>query len=583
MKNREITDLMNEFRRRDINASEEGGSTITDSAAVQCILSAMQLVDHPDDKVARFHLVNSPLSKEIGLQKYDDDLLAAKVALGLRREIMEDGYGKIIERFVKVLAPSCNKREYQRLEKLLELAYQFQETASGARTKQFIKMINNTKVESPSASENIRVMTIFKSKGMQFDIVILPYLGSTLVRSEKYPEYIAGRENAVADIDLVIKYLKKNMRNLLPDKPAKYKKAFNDYEEGNVNESLSVLYVAMTRAIHELVMILKPKKPTKSKKSSTPNKGVSTLGSVLQGGLQGTGVKDSSTSTMSETDVLVWYEAGNLKWTKSKTKKVIDVESGESIRIGEVLSRRKKYRILSRITPSLHRSIRGVVENIRQPEAIQIAGQSGVNRELRFEGDSNLGREFALLWGKMIHACFEGWLGREVWLGEVAIDSEFLRGEVEEVLRREGYVGVRAEELNIDKDAVVSSFIEICQKPEIRAVLSRTRYASKDVEVQHERRFVVLDNERELMHGSIDRIVVERELGNVVNIEILDFKTDRKPVDVDENIFLENRRKFHEAQMEAYQRGMQKLYRIDRNRINVTLIFTSIGKAIPAF
>ncbi|MDR2641733.1 MAG: UvrD-helicase domain-containing protein [Planctomycetaceae bacterium] len=592
-KNSTVANLMNEFRRRNINASEEGGNIITDSAAVQCVLSAMQLADHPDDGVARFHLANSLLAEEIGLQKYDDNLLAANVALRLRREIMEEGYGKVIERFAEKLAPSCNKREYQRLEKLLELAYQFQENATGARTKQFISMINTTRVESPSATDKIRVMTIHKSKGMQFDIVVLPELGGTLAKTEKTPRYIAGRENAVADIDLVIKYMNKDMQTLLPEKPNKYRKAFSDYVESNVNESLSVLYVAMTRAIHELVMILTPKKPTKNK--STDNKIAPTLGGVLRAELQGTeNIETSETTEFSTANKLVLYEAGNLNWTRPKAKKIIDTKIDDSeiddvIRIDNVLSSRKKYRLLSRITPSKHKSVIDAAsdgETEKQaadysnyyllPTTEQVVkGQAEIG-----ENENKLGREFSMLWGKMIHACFENWLGREIWLSDVAIDQEFLRNVIDEVIRREGYVAKRRKELKIDNDAVIRSFIEICTKPEIRAALSRSRYTSKDVEVEHERRFAILANERELMHGSIDRLVVERETGKVINIEILDFKTDRKAENVDEDIFIENRKEFHKNQMEAYRKGIEKLFRVDRNKIKITLLLTSIGRAI---
>ncbi|MDR0391370.1 MAG: UvrD-helicase domain-containing protein, partial [Planctomycetaceae bacterium] len=574
-RNKDITNLMNEFRRRNINASEEGGSAITDSAAVQCILSAMQLADHPDDKVARFHLVNSPLASAIGLRDYADDLLAANVSLGLRREIMEDGYGKVIERFVSVLVPFCNKREYQRLEKLLELAYQFQENVDGVRTKQFITMINNTKVESPSVADNIRVMTIFKSKGMQFDIVVLPHLDDNLAKNNSQPPFIGGRENAVADIDFVIKYMKEGTQSLLPEQPAKYRKAFADYIEGNVNESLSVLYVAMTRAVHELVMILKPKKPSKTGKTTSTIP--ATLGGVLKAGLRGV---ESSASLkfgeVSDATAMILYEAGNLNWDKVKTKKIIsaglfdfDIEGevGEVIRIGEILSRRKKYRLLPRITPSIHKPIPKTATEKRAINFGVVEKNVSDDRELVgvVAAGKKFDREFALLWGKMIHACFESWLGREVWLGDVEVDCDFLRGVVDEIVRRECYVGMRESELSIDKNEVIKSFIEICAKPEIRTVLSRTRYASKNVEVQHERRFSVLDNEHELIHGLVDRLVVERELGKVVGIEIIDFKTDRKFADIDEDIFLEQRRQFHTSQMEIYQRAIEKLYMVDRS------------------
>ncbi|MDR2171007.1 MAG: UvrD-helicase domain-containing protein [Planctomycetaceae bacterium] len=616
-KNAMIAELMNEFRRRNISASEEGGNTIVDSAAVQCVLSAMQLADHPDDGVARFHLVNSPLATAIKLTKYDDDKHAAEVALKLRREIMEDGYGKIIERFAEALAPFCNQREYQRLEKLLELAYQFQETATGARTKQFISMINNTKVESPNATDNIRIMTIHKSKGMQFDIVVLPDINGTLAKSEKTPQFIAGRKNAVADIDVVIKYLNKEMQALLPEEPNKYRKAFADYIEGNIKESLSVLYVAMTRAIHELVMIAKPpKKTTKQKKDN--NNFPATFEGVLRASLQnGQNLDNTKRIDDTETKSQILYETGNINWSKPQKKKItVDdkdkIKTDEvsdkviEVRVGAILSDRKKYRHLLRIIPSRYNlddeetavdlktdsvltddkitSGEILTDKYLNDEQVNTVGSGKISEVSGIGGSFRLSRESAMLRGKMIHACFENWLKRVNWLDGVEVDRNFLSGVIDEVVRKEGYVGVRERDLKIDRNVVIKSFIEICEKPEIRNVLSRSRYASKNVEVQHERWFTVfLGNDRGLMRGSLDRIVVEREAGKIVNIEVLDFKTDRIGNNIDEKTFLKQRKQEHAKQMKAYRKGIEQLYKIEQNKINITLVFTNIGKVIPAF
>ncbi|HVW03038.1 MAG TPA: UvrD-helicase domain-containing protein, partial [Planctomycetaceae bacterium] len=44
-----------------LTASEEGGNPLTDSAAVQYLLSLLTIADHPGDKVARYHVARSPL------------------------------------------------------------------------------------------------------------------------------------------------------------------------------------------------------------------------------------------------------------------------------------------------------------------------------------------------------------------------------------------------------------------------------------------------------------------------------------------------------------------------------------------
>ena len=72
--NKRIVPLISRLRLLGIEASEEGGNPLTDSPAVQLLVSALTLADHPGDTVARFHLANSPLASALRLGDHDDGL-----------------------------------------------------------------------------------------------------------------------------------------------------------------------------------------------------------------------------------------------------------------------------------------------------------------------------------------------------------------------------------------------------------------------------------------------------------------------------------------------------------------------------
>ncbi|MFC1758483.1 UvrD-helicase domain-containing protein, partial [Planctomycetota bacterium] len=55
------------LQQRGVGASELGGNPLTDSAAVQVILSRLRIADHPGDSAAFFHLQNSPWANELGI------------------------------------------------------------------------------------------------------------------------------------------------------------------------------------------------------------------------------------------------------------------------------------------------------------------------------------------------------------------------------------------------------------------------------------------------------------------------------------------------------------------------------------
>ncbi|MGL4594162.1 MAG: UvrD-helicase domain-containing protein [Thermoguttaceae bacterium] len=286
-KNKWIGPLIAELKRRGIDASEEGGNPLTDSAAVLHILSAMILADHPGDRTALFHLSTGPLAKELKLEHIDfsSDFQAIKkgveqaanVSFYIRNELLTRGYGQVVEKWGRILSTACNPREFQRLEKLIELSYQFQATSHGTRTRAFVDFIKTTKVESPS-SANVRVMTIHGSKGLEFDIVVLPDLEGKL--EKQTPKLILYRNSPDEPVKFVLRYIPAELQVLLPEE---YRNAFVQRTNRDVEESLSVLYVAMTRAINELIMIVQPlSKTARVKQKSNKYEYSATFSGVLR-------------------------------------------------------------------------------------------------------------------------------------------------------------------------------------------------------------------------------------------------------------------------------------------------------------
>ena len=103
-----------------IYASGEGGNPLTDSPAVQLILSLLAVADHPGDTVARFHVAHSPLGPAVGLLPGDeeagtwkDDAGAWKLATDVRAALAADGYGPTIHGWVRSLAPDCGPRDFE--------------------------------------------------------------------------------------------------------------------------------------------------------------------------------------------------------------------------------------------------------------------------------------------------------------------------------------------------------------------------------------------------------------------------------------------------------------------------------------
>jgi len=515
-----IATVLKGLKRRNIEASDEGGVSLTDSAAVQQVLSVMKLIDHPGDTIVRFHLANGPLAEVLPLRDHSDNFAAEKTARHWRKKLLTQGYGKTVRELVAALSP-CEPRESERLEKLLELAYRFDEQAFGTRTRQFLETVDAARLASPSA-DLIRVMTIHKAKGLEFDIVVLPDLNESLVG--KPPKMLVSRDSPASPVNFVLRWVSKDLRALLPEA---YKNAFTQWQDDHVKESLAVLYVAMTRARHELVMIV----PEKSKNGS--------YASVLRSGL---GVAEGSAHLYQNS----LYQNGNENWD-NETK----IEQSEPPEIAwNTLADKTLLRNVPRVSPS------GM--------ELKLAFQQAEAKTSEFSGAS---RHDAALRGTAIHACFAS----IEWLEDSSLDAKALQRIVEQsILGKQG---------TVDPSEIADTFLSMCEQSKVRKILMRSSYpAAEDIGVENERRFAVR-RKGELLHGSMDRLVIRRLKGEVIGLEIIDFKSDRPMAGESPSDFLVERTRIYVPQLEAYRQGAAQLYPTVQD-ISAKLVFVSLNEVV---
>ena len=530
---KDIPTVLKGLKKRNVEASDEGGVPLTDSAAVQQILSLMTLIDHPGDTIARFHLANGPLSDLLLLENFDSDIEAERTAHRWRKNLLTNGYGKTVKELMTFLTP-CESKESQRLDKLLELAHRYDDQAVGTRTRQFIEMVESARMASPSAAE-VRVMTIHKAKGLEFDIVVLPDLDGKLIGQP--PKVIVSKDSPAAPVNFVLRYVSKPLQFLLPDS---YQKAFRRWEDDQVKESLAVLYVAMTRARHELVMLV----PEKSRN------GIGTFAGVLRSGLESTGADGESPSVSPP----ILFQNGNEDWDNI----IGDEIGGDEIKIEKSVPPSLIWNALA--TPT-------VLRNLPREKPSELELKLAVRQTETKVFIEPVSRQDAALRGTAIHACF----AHVHWLD----DEHFTDIPMQKIVKQ----SLSGKRCNIDPSEIIKDFFAMCELPEVRKILVRSSYpASEAIDVELERRFAVhLQNK--LLHGSMDRLVIRRKGNNVIGLEIIDFKTDRLMAGESESDFLAERQKIYAPQMGAYRRAVEKLYPNVRN-IATKLVFVSADKVV---
>ena len=537
-RNKAVAQLIHLLRSKyKLPASQEGGNPLTDSAAVQLVLSLIKLADHPGDLAARFHAAGSPLGEIAGISNHTDNARAAQAAADLRRRLLDDGYGRTIYEWVKPLSACCGQRDLDRLIQLVELAYAFDRRAA-VRPGEFVTYIEQTKVEDPSTA-SIRVMTVHQAKGLQFDIVVLPELEGRLKGIT--PQVAIGRPQPTEPIELVCRHISQDFWPLLPDK---FQRIFEIWPREAVNESLCLLYVALTRAVHALHLIVPP---TAENERTFPRTFTGILRSAL---VEGRKLKPGDTA----------YEHGDPNWfSRGEPKGSHDTPAAAalepetlSVRLGESSADREMVR--------------------RSPSSLEGGGMVRLGHRLNPAGDAIFAR------GTLWHAWFE----QIEWLDDDSAAGDPNDDRLRAIAFSIGHVA------NVDGE--LAEFRRVLSLPDVRRVLGRKAYddlrqlgfggpacaelarSKFDLRVHRERRFAVRDADA-LLNGSIDRLVLLERGGQVLAADVIDFKTDRLAGPDD----LENKTRFYQPQIAAYRRAVGQLYHLEPGRITSRLVFVESG------
>jgi len=556
-RNDAVRRLIYELRELGIEASEEGGSSLDDSAAVRLVLTLFQLADHPGDSVARFHIATSPLARglapfaESSEQKVpvpfsapfsasefasrSGNALAGRLARRIRRRLIDDGYGPTVYALAQELAASCNRRELRRLEKLIGLAYQYDDSAT-SRPRDFIAYVDAAKVRAPIAAD-VRVMTVHQAKGLEFDVVVLADLEANLIGQRG--DLVVGRPTPTEPIDRVCRQCNSAVQQLLPES---WQRLFREADEQDVSESLCVLYVAITRAVHALHMIVAPSADNEKSLHKT-------FGGLLRAALT-EGDRLAPEQIAYETGDPEWFKNPSVEREPTSAEVAAQAESLAPLEIDLAPPRERRRRGLERVSPS------------------GLEGGTHVRLSDTW-GESSTERTAALQRGTLIHAWFE----QILWLDDGLPDDARLCQVANEVL--EAAISDTALKRTLD------DFRAMLSKPEIGASLRRgnySRFGDVEITVENERPIAVRHGDQ-LMVGNIDRLVTVFENGEPIAADIIDFKTDS--VAPGDQKALKSKVDYYRPQIAAYRQAVAKIYSLPQEEISAQLVFVSLGQIEP--
>lgn len=244
------------LKDKNIDASSISSNELSSFVEIQLLISYLTLALHPRDILSYVHLEN-----------YLPELVDSKDRKELSRVLLEKIYMVGLCASVQYVFDLLLAKGYPLrcdIEYVLNLAKGL-ERKRGNEISHFIKILSTAKTQDTALSK-INILTIHKSKGLEFDHVIIPFCGGNFFREDDF-YLLKEQDSPFESPHAIVKNCKKNARPFIPQIDTLTEQA----RLMKVSEALCLSYVAITRAKKSLSIILESN--TSSDKAS--------LGSLL--------------------------------------------------------------------------------------------------------------------------------------------------------------------------------------------------------------------------------------------------------------------------------------------------------------
>ncbi len=436
----------------------------TDNPLGAALLALMQAAAHPGDTLAQEHLRMTPLGAVLADARIETPETLTRRVLG---QIHAEGFERTVTTWIQRLEPALEADDAftrERARQFAAAARLFDETGS-REVAEFIAFMERHTVRESEAAAAVRVMTIHKSKGLGFDVVILPDLEGNRIDSRR--DGLAVQRSAVREIEWVLDLPSKVFFAADPVLAAHVRAA----EADACYENLSLLYVAMTRAKRAMYLIAKP--PGSSTSRNFTKLLAETLG------------EETRTVNVGGREFAGAFSVGDARWFEALGR--------DGTAVGE------KPKEAAETMGAEERLELGRVRRwpARRASAGKVATVAGAQL-------FSLQRSGAADFGTAVH----GLLAEVEWMGEETV------AEVAETWRARGV-----------EEELCEEALACLRAAELRGLWRRPNAAQ--AEVWRERSFeVVVDGA--WITGVFDRVIVERSAaGAATRVTVIDFKTDR--------------------------------------------------------
>lgn len=388
--------------------------------------------------------------------------------------------------------------------------------ATGGTLAAWVRRISSLSTQGMASSRYVQVMTMHKSKGLEFDAVILPFLSSDAIDNESDMDYFRSPDGR----SLLLAPANKEARAQYW--PGAFTGLTNAWKQRSSREAYNLLYVAVSRAKHANYIIchgaelLETKKNKKGEVKEVWKSAARSVGGLIRRAFGGTLGKLQEDETVSSMGTENWYEG-------LKDKTYLASENESTIPLGAAVPRRKV------VNPS---------SLVKAGERKKTVRQAPPDSRRPMEED-------AANFGTAVHQCWE----------EIIWQDEKMPRWMNPTSSRNNY-----------QEVVYQALLQ----PEVRVLFT----ACPGQVVYNEQSIDAVDHvKNEWFSGTIDRLVLTYdETGKVTAAHIIDFKTNRPVPKEGYTDFYTWLRDHYEDQMTAYCKLISNAFELPLCAITLTLI-----------
>ena len=238
----------------------------SDNPVTPALLALLQFAAHPGDRFAWEHLLMTPLGEIMQSLPHERDPPSNPSKQNLRRavvrqvleQIAESGFHDTLRWWSESLIRERRRQRTEldafsigRLDELCGCAREFDNTGS-RDTDEFLIFAASWTERGASHDGAVQVMTIHRSKGLTFDVVVIPDLGYSRTFNHRH---ITGR---LTDTRGEVQWLTKLPNKDIAEADAVLAGALERANGATWSERLCALYVMVTRARYANYLFLPP-------------------------------------------------------------------------------------------------------------------------------------------------------------------------------------------------------------------------------------------------------------------------------------------------------------------------------------